>query len=75
MLWDIFRPFFRTAPARESGSGETGLGLAIASAAVRLYDGTITAPNRQSGGLRVTITLPSRAPAREEDLRHAASEA
>jgi two-component system, OmpR family, sensor histidine kinase CpxA len=75
MLSDIFRPFFRTAPARESGSGGTGLGLAIASEAVRLHDGTSTAQNRKSGGLQVTITLPFRTPAREEDLQHTASEA
>jgi two-component system, OmpR family, sensor histidine kinase CpxA len=75
MLSDIFRPFFRTAPARESGSGGTGLGLAIASEAVGLHDGTITAQNRKSGGLQVTITLPFRTPAREGDLQHTANEA
>jgi len=58
MLSDIFRPFFRTAPGRESSSGGTGLGLAIAGEAVRLHDGTITAKNQGGGGLQVIITLP-----------------
>jgi two-component system, OmpR family, sensor histidine kinase CpxA len=60
MLADIFRPFYRTAPGRASSSGGIGLGLAIASEAVRLHHGTITARNRPSGGLQVTITLPWR---------------
>jgi two-component system sensor histidine kinase CpxA len=75
MLSDIFRPFFRTAPGRERDSGGTGLGLAIASEAVRLHDGTVTAQNRKSGGLQVTITLPLRNPTREEDLQHTMNEA
>ncbi len=74
MLSDIFQPFFRTAPGRESNSGGTGLGLSIASEAIRLHDGTITAQNRKSGGLQVTITLPMRIPAREEELQNILSE-
>jgi two-component system sensor histidine kinase CpxA len=66
MLSDIFRPFFRTAPGRESSSGGTGLGLAIASEAVGLHEGTIAAQNRKSSGLQVTITLPSRVPTSEK---------
>jgi two-component system sensor histidine kinase CpxA len=66
MLADIFTPFFRTAPGRETSSGGTGLGLAIASEAVRLHDGTITAQNRKSGGLQVTITFPLRTPLPED---------
>jgi two-component system sensor histidine kinase CpxA len=67
MLSDIFEPFFCTAPGRESSSGGTGLGLSLASEAIRLHDGTITAQNRKSGGLQVTITLPMRILAREEE--------
>jgi two-component system sensor histidine kinase CpxA len=66
MLGDIFSPFFRTAPGRETSSGGTGLGLAIASEAVRLHDGTITAQNKKSGGLHVTITFPLRTPLPED---------
>jgi two-component system, OmpR family, sensor histidine kinase CpxA len=62
MLTDIFRPFFRTAPGRESNSGGTGLGLSIASEAIRLHDGTITARNREVGGLQVIITIPLKLP-------------
>lgn len=59
-LGDIFRPFFRTAPGREVATGGAGLGLAIASEAIRLHDGTIAACNRKSGGLQVTIRVPIR---------------
>ena len=74
MLSDIFQPFFRTAPGRESSSGGTGLGLSIASEAIRLHDGTITAENRKSGGLQVTITFPLRIPVPEEQLQNSMSE-
>jgi two-component system, OmpR family, sensor histidine kinase CpxA len=73
MLSDIFLPFFRTAPGRESGSGGSGLGLSIAAEAVRLHKGTIRARNRRRGGLRVTITLPLIAPTPEHELQISAS--
>ena len=73
MLDEIFRPFFRTAPGRESHGGGAGLGLAIASEAVGLHDGMITAQNRKGGGLKVTITLPLRIPAHEENEQHTVS--
>lgn len=66
MLNDIFQPFFRTDPGRESDTGRTGLGLAIASEAIRLHDGTITANNRRNGGLLVIIALPLRIPVCED---------
>jgi len=65
-LADIFRPFFRTAPGRESSSGGTGLGLAIANEAIHMHDGTIEARNRKEGGLQVTIRLPLWTPAPDE---------
>ena len=68
MLADIFTPFFRTAPGREASTGGAGLGLAIASEAVRLHDGAIRAQNRAIGGLQVTITLPLRTPQSEDPL-------
>jgi two-component system sensor histidine kinase CpxA len=68
MLTDIFRPFFRTAPGRDSRSGGTGLGLAIASEAIHLHDGTISAENRKDGGLRVVLTLPLRLPTPRNEL-------
>lgn len=72
MLVDIFSPFFRTAPGRETSSGGTGLGLAIASEAVRLHDGTITAQNKKSGGLQVTITFPLRTALPEDTAENVA---
>jgi two-component system sensor histidine kinase CpxA len=73
MLADIFQPFFRTSPEREIEPGGTGLGLAIASEAARLHDGTITARNREIGGLQVTITFPIRTPSPERELQDAPS--
>ncbi|MGA8530860.1 MAG: ATP-binding protein [Acidobacteriaceae bacterium] len=73
MLVDIFQPFFRTSPGREIETGGTGLGLAIASEAVRLHEGTITARNRESGGLQVTITLPIRTPSPDQELHDASA--
>jgi signal transduction histidine kinase len=72
MLSDIFLPFFRTAPGRESDSGGTGLGLSIAAEAVRLHDGEIGAQNRATGGLQVTITFPLRVPVPEQKSQPAA---
>jgi signal transduction histidine kinase len=68
MLADIFRPFFRTSPGRESETGGTGLGLAIAYEAVCMHDGSITAHNREPGGLQVVIAIPWRASASEHEL-------
>jgi two-component system, OmpR family, sensor histidine kinase CpxA len=67
MLRDIFKPFYRTDPGRGSTSGGTGLGLAIAAEAIRLHGGVITARNRESGGLQVTIQLAARMPTAEAD--------
>jgi signal transduction histidine kinase len=56
----LFQPFFRTrSAAADSRKRGTGLGLAIAERAVKLNAGTVTAANRPSGGLSVTIRLPS----------------
>jgi two-component system, OmpR family, sensor histidine kinase CpxA len=67
MLRDIFKPFYRTDPGRDSGSGGTGLGLAIAAEAIRLHGGVVSARNRESGGLQVTIQLAARMPTAEAD--------
>ena len=53
MLVDIFQPFFRTSPGRETETGGTSLGLAIASEAVRLRDETIAARGGHS-----LVTVP-----------------
>ena len=54
-LMSIFEPFERGI--NEPGSG-FGLGLAIASRAVGMHGGTISASNQPSGGLTVEINLP-----------------
>jgi len=55
----IFNPFYRTEDARDRESGGSGLGLAITSRAVRLHGGTVKAVNAASGGLEITISLPT----------------
>jgi two-component system sensor histidine kinase CpxA len=56
----IFEPFYRVQEARDRNSGGHGLGLAIAAAAVRRHGGSISARNRSSGGLEMSVLLPAR---------------
>jgi two-component system sensor histidine kinase CpxA len=56
-LGRIFNPFYRVDQSRDSSTGGVGLGLAIASRAVSLHHGRISAANERPG-LRVTIELP-----------------
>lgn len=60
MLHKIFEPFVRVSEARDRESGGYGLGLAIAHRAIRAHHGEIKACNRATGGLEVTIRLPSK---------------
>ena len=53
----IFQPFYRSNPVKNNVDGH-GLGLAIAERVVHAHGGTITARNREGGGLHVAITLP-----------------
>ncbi len=57
-LETIFEPFFRSNPIANNLDGH-GLGLAIAQRVVAAHGGTIVAANRDGGGLRVTVSLPS----------------
>ncbi|MFC4253905.1 HAMP domain-containing protein [Altererythrobacter xixiisoli] len=57
----IFEPFVRGAEDDQPGSG-FGLGLTIASRAIAAHGGRLTAENRPSGGLQVTIALPIHPP-------------
>lgn len=54
----IFEPFYRVDESRNRSSGGHGLGLAIAASAIRRHGGTISAANREQGGLEVLVTLP-----------------
>ena len=57
-LEKIFQPFYRSDPQANNIDGH-GLGLAIARRVVAAHGGTISARNRDGGGLEVTITLPA----------------
>ena len=56
-LSEIFKPFYRVESDRGRSSGGVGLGLAIATRAVELHKGKITARNANPG-LLVEIELP-----------------
>ncbi|WP_291720342.1 ATP-binding protein [Magnetospirillum sp. 64-120] len=54
----VFAPFVRLETSRNRDTGGTGLGLAVARAAIRAHGGDITLANRPEGGLRVTLAFP-----------------
>ena len=55
--------------AWSASHGGPGLGVAIASEAVAILGGTITAQNRKRGGFEVRMVLPQKMAAGEERLR------
>ena len=57
-LENIFHPFFRVQGNAGTHEG-VGLGLAIATRAIHLHQGSISALNRKPNGLRVEIRLPT----------------
>ena len=54
----IFQPFHRISGDAQGAAEGNGLGLAIASEAIRLHRGTISAANLRPTGLEITIRLP-----------------
>jgi signal transduction histidine kinase len=54
----LFERFFRVDAERTKNVSSTGLGLAIARELVEAHGGTISANNRETGGLAVTIEIP-----------------
>lgn len=52
----IFNKFYRIAGSKPGG---TGLGLSIAKGFVEAHKGTIIAENRQNGGAKFTIKIPT----------------
>ncbi|MGB1581399.1 MAG: ATP-binding protein, partial [Nevskiales bacterium] len=66
-LTAIFRPFYRTAEARDRDSGGYGVGLSIVDRVARLHGGQVTASNRESGGLEIRFCIPALAQGGEQD--------
>ncbi len=60
----VFEPFVRLEGSRSQETGGIGLGLAIARSIVRAHGGDIRLANRPTGGLVVSVLLPSTAPPR-----------
>jgi signal transduction histidine kinase len=54
----VFAPFVRLEGSRSRDTGGTGLGLAVARAAIRAHGGDVVLANRPEGGLRATVTVP-----------------
>jgi two-component system sensor histidine kinase CpxA len=54
----IFEPFVRTGEARDRESGGYGLGLAIASRAIKLHGGRLMANNEPDKGMSIIVYLP-----------------
>jgi len=54
----LFEPFYRPEAARGRNTGGSGLGLAITKRCIEACQGTITAQNREGGGLVVRIEVP-----------------
>ena len=54
----LFEPFYRPEAARGRTTGGSGLGLAITKRCIEACRGTVTAQNREGGGLSVQIEIP-----------------
>ena len=54
----IFQPFVRLDDARQRRTGGTGLGLSLVRRIIELHEGTVSAENIDTGGLRITLVLP-----------------
>lgn len=53
------QPFTRMESSRNAHTGGHGLGLALARDIIETHGGTLTLANRDGGGLRQTVTLPT----------------
>lgn len=58
-LRSIFDRFYRVDEARSGEQSGSGLGLAIVYDAVMKHGGTVTAENRESGGMRFHVSFPA----------------
>ena len=59
LLERVFEPFHRGEPSRSRETGGTGLGLSIARNILRAHGGDVLLRNREGGGLRAVVTLPT----------------
>lgn len=57
-LEDVFKPFFRLDPSRNTSTGGVGLGLSIARDIIRNQGGDITLSASSYGGLKAEVQLP-----------------
>ena len=55
----MFEPFFRADPARRQDIRGAGLGLTIAREIIQRAGGTIAISNREDGGLKQVVELPT----------------
>ena len=55
----VFKPFERLDSARNTESGNVGLGLAISRSIVQAHGGDLTLRNRPEGGLEARVSLPA----------------
>jgi two-component system sensor histidine kinase CpxA len=65
----LFDPFYRVDDSRTRGTGGVGLGLAIVRGCVEGCDGRVTARNRDSGGLEVSLYLTIAEPRNQSRTR------
>jgi two-component system cell cycle sensor histidine kinase PleC len=56
----LFRPFERVDNSYHSGTGGTGLGLALVRGLVNLHGGRVWVENKKAGGLIAHVELPDR---------------
>jgi len=57
-LEQVFTPFYRLDESRNSDTGGTGLGLAVALTIAHAHGGELSLINRTGGGLRARLELP-----------------
>ena len=55
---DVFKPFFRLDPSRNTETGGVGLGLTIARDILRGHGGDLSLGDSPLGGLRAMLQLP-----------------